>query len=102
MYTDRKVRDLEFALGDQLLLKISPMKGVMRFGKRGKLSRRYIGPFEILDRVGDVVYELALPPGLAGVHPIFHVSMLKKYYADGTYIIRQDSILLNENLTYEE
>ena len=53
------------------------MKGVMRFGKRGKLSLRYIGPFEVLKRVGEVAYELALPPGLSGVHPVFHVSVEK-------------------------
>ena len=76
-YADRKVRDMEFMEGEQVLLKVSPMKGVMRFGKRGKLSPRYIGPFEVLKRVGEVAYELALPPGLSGVHPVFHVSMLK-------------------------
>ena len=64
-YPDRKVRDLEFIEGEQVLLKVSPMKGVMRFGKRGKLSPRYIGPFEVLKRVGEVAYELALPPGLS-------------------------------------
>ena len=64
--------------GEQVLLKVSPMKGVMRFGKRGKLSPRYIGPFEVLKCVGEVAYELALPLGLSGVHPVFHVSMVKK------------------------
>ena len=88
--------------GEQVLLKVSPMKGVMRFGKRGKLSPRYIGPFEILKRVGEVSYELALPPGLSGVHPVFHVSMLKRYHGDENYIIRWDSVLLDENLSYEE
>ena len=101
-YADRKVRNLDFMEGEQVLLKVSPMKGVMRFGKRGKLSPRYIGPFEVLKRVGDVAYELALPPRLSGVHPVFHVSMLKKYHGDGNYIIRWDSILLDENLSYEE
>ena len=88
--------------GEQVLLKVAPMKGVMRFGKRGKLSQRYIGPFEVLQRVREVAYELALPPGLSGVHPQFRVSMLKKYHGDGNYIIRQDSVLLDENLSYEE
>ena len=60
----------------------------MRFGKRGKLSPRYIGPFEVLKHMGEVVYEIALPPGLSGVHPVFHVSMLKRYHGDGNYIIR--------------
>ena len=90
-YANRKVRDLDFMEGEQVLLKVSPMKGVMRFGKRGKLSLRYIGPFEVLKRVGEVAYELALPPGLSGVHPVFHVSMLKRYHGDGNYIIHWDS-----------
>ena len=88
--------------GEQVLLKVSPMKGVMRFGKRGKLSPRYIGPVEVLKQVGEVAYELALPPGLSGVHPVFHVSMLKRYHGDGNYIIRWDSVLFDDNLTYEE
>ena len=88
--------------GEKVLLKVWPINGVMRFGKRGKLSPRYIGPFEVLKRVGDVAYELALPPGLSGVNPVFHVFMLKKYHGDGKYIIRWDSILLDDNLSYEE
>ncbi|XP_059302274.1 uncharacterized protein LOC132054248 [Lycium ferocissimum] len=82
------------------------MKGVMRFGKKGKLSSRYIGryisPFEIRRRVGAVAYELALPQDLSGLHPVFHVSMLKRYHSDCSYIIRRDSGLLDENLSYEE
>ena len=88
--------------GEQVVLKVSPMKRVRRFGKRGKLSPRYIGPFDVLKRVGEVAYELALPPGLSRVHPVFHVSMLKRYHGDGNYIIRWDSVLLDENLSYEE
>ncbi|XP_059302256.1 uncharacterized protein LOC132054227 [Lycium ferocissimum] len=102
MYVDQKVRDLEFIEGEEVFLKISPMKGVIQFGKRGKLSPRYVGPFEILCRIGDVAYELALPPGLSSVHPIVHVSMLKRYHSDGSYIVRWDSVLLDENLSYEE
>ena len=74
----------------------------MRFGKRGKLSPRYIGPFEVLKRIGEVAYELALPPGLSRVHPVFHVSMFKRYHGDGNYIIRWNLVLLDENLSYEE
>ncbi|XP_059277926.1 uncharacterized protein LOC132032171 [Lycium ferocissimum] len=102
MYADRKIRDLEFMESEQVLLKVSPMKGVMLFGKRGKLCPRYIGPFEILRRVGFVGYELASPPGLLGVHIKFHVSMLKSYHSDGSYIIFWESVLLDENLSYEK
>ena len=66
------------------------------------MEARYICLFEVLKILGEVVYELALPEGLSGVHPIFHVSMLKKYHRDGNYIIRWDSVLLDENLAYEE
>ena len=89
-YAERKVRALKFMDGEQVLLKVSPMKGVMKFGKRGKLSPRYIGLFEVLKRVGEVAYELALPPALSGVHPVFHMSMLKRYHGDGNYIIHWD------------
>ncbi|XP_069143448.1 uncharacterized protein [Solanum lycopersicum] len=116
-YIDRKVRDLDFMKGEQVLLKVSPMTGVMRFGKRGKLSPRYIGLFEVLKRVGEVAYELALPPGLSGVHPESVAildregcklrsreiaSIKKKYHGDGNYIIRWNSLLLDENFSYEE
>ena len=101
-YAYRKVREIDFMEGEQVLLKVSPMKGVMRFGKRGKLSTRYISPFEFLKRVGEVAYELALPPGLSGVHPVLHVSMLKRYHGDENYIIHWDSVLLDQNLSYEE
>ena len=75
-YADVRRKDLEFAAGDFVWLKISPMKGVVQFGKRGKLSPRYIGPFEILSRVGDCPYQLALPLALSVVYNVFHVSML--------------------------
>lgn len=68
---------MSYSIGEQVLLKVSPTKGVMRFGKKGKLSPRFIGPFEILERYGEVTYKLALPPNLSVVHSMFHVSMLK-------------------------
>ena len=75
-YTDKRRRPLEFEVGDHAFLKVMAKRGVIRFGKRGKLSSRYIEPFEILKRVGTVAYQLALPPSFSGVHEVFHVSML--------------------------
>ena len=73
-------RPLEFEVGDHVFLKVMPNRGVVRFGKRGK-SPRFIGPFEILERIGVVAYRLALPPIMSGVHEVFHVSMLWKIYS---------------------
>ncbi|XP_074315529.1 uncharacterized protein LOC141651727 [Silene latifolia] len=101
-YADLKRSEIEFAVGDKVLLKVSPMKGVMRFGKRGKLSQKYIGPYEILDRIGEVAYRLALPPALARVHNIFHVSQLRKYVSDPTHVLEVETVELDENLSYEE
>jgi len=89
-------------MGEKVLLKVSSMKGIMRFGKRGKLSPRFIGPFEVLRRVGEVAYELALPPNLLGVHPIFHVSMLRKYHADQSHVLYFRTVQLDNSLGYEE
>jgi hypothetical protein len=77
-YTNKRRRPLQFEVGDHVYLKVLPMKGVKRFGVKGKLSPRYIGPFPILEKCGTVAYKLELPPSLAGVHDIFHVSQLKK------------------------
>ena len=63
-------------MGDHVFLKMMPKRGMVRFGKQGKLSSRYIGPFEVLERLGTVAYRLALPPGLSSVHAVFHISML--------------------------
>ncbi|XP_055826311.1 uncharacterized protein LOC129894671 [Solanum dulcamara] len=101
-YVDRGFRDMEFKEGEQVLLKVSPTKGVVKFGKRGKLSLRYIESFEVFKHVRDMAYELTLPLGLSGIHPVFPVSMLKKYHGDGNYIIRLDSILFDKYLSYEE
>ena len=75
-YADRRRRPLKFEVGDHVFLKMMPKRGVVRFGKLGKLASRYIEPFEILERVGTVPYQLAPPPSLSGVHEVFHVSML--------------------------
>ena len=73
-YADKRRKPLEFEVGDHVFLKVSPTKGVVRFGVRGKLNPRYIGPYDVLERIGPVAYRLALPPSLAGVHNVFHVS----------------------------
>ena len=85
-----------------MFLKVSPMKGVMRFSKKGKLAPRYIGPFEIRSRVGEVVYRLGLPPELSRIHPMFHVSMLRKYISDPSHALQPQIVELSEDLTYKE
>ncbi|XP_070003371.1 uncharacterized protein [Nicotiana sylvestris] len=87
-------------VGEWLLLRVSPMKGVMRFGKKGKLSLRLIGPFEVSRKVGKVAYELALPPSLVGVHLVFHVSMLRKYHGDPSHVLDFISVQLDKDLSY--
>jgi hypothetical protein len=77
-YANKRRRPLQFEAGDHVYLKVSLMKGVKRFGVTGKLSPRYIGPFQILEKCGKVAYKLELRPSLVGVHDIFHVSQLKK------------------------
>ncbi|KAA0047001.1 ty3-gypsy retrotransposon protein [Cucumis melo var. makuwa] len=81
-YANVRRKDLEFVVGDKVFLKVAPMRGVLRFEKKGKLSPRFVGPFEILERIGPVAYRLALPPSLSTVHDVFHVSMLRKYVPD--------------------
>lgn len=101
-YADIRRRKLEFSGGDKVFIKVAPMKGVMRFGKKGKLSPRYIGPYEILERVGDVAYRIALPPSLASVHNVFHVSMLRKYIEDPSHVLSYEPLRLNQDLSYTE
>ncbi|KAH0694961.1 hypothetical protein KY285_022058 [Solanum tuberosum] len=101
-YTDVRRRALEFEVEDWVYLKVSPMKGIMRFGKKGKLSPRYIGPYRIAKRIDNVAYELELPQELAAVHPVFHISMLKKCIGDPSLILPTESIKINDNLSYEE
>ncbi|XP_070054852.1 uncharacterized protein [Nicotiana tomentosiformis] len=88
-------------VGEKVRLKISPMKGVLRFGKKGKLSPRYIRPFEILKKIGEVAYHLALPTILSSVHPVFHVSMLRKYVGDPSHILDFSKVQLGSDLTYD-
>ena len=95
-------RPLEFEVGDHVFLKVMPKREVVRFGKRGKLSPRFIGPFEILERVGTVAYRLALPPSMSGVHEVFHVSMLRKYTPDLAHVVDWGHIEVDTDGTFEE
>jgi hypothetical protein len=101
-YADLRRRELEFEVGTKVFLKVAPMKGVMRFGRRGKLSPRYVGPFEILEKIGAVAYRLALPPNLSGIHNVFHISMLRKYVPDPTHVLESEPLQIQSNMTYEE
>ena len=86
-YADVRRRLLEFEVGDHVFLKVMPNRGVVKFGKRGKLSMRFIEPFEILERVGTIAYRLALPPSISDVHVVFHVSMLRRYTSDPAHVV---------------
>jgi transposase InsO family protein len=101
-WADAERRPLEFQAGDHVFIRISPMKGVIRFGARGKLSPRFIGPFEVLERVGEVAYRLALPPSLEAVHDVFHVSQLRKYVGDDSHVLDHTEIELRPDLSYAE
>ncbi|GKE27456.1 putative reverse transcriptase domain-containing protein, partial [Tanacetum coccineum] len=101
-YADKRRKPLEFKVGDRVLLKVSPWKGVVRFGKKGKLAPRYVGPFEIVECVGPVAYRLKLPQELSCVHDTFHVSNLKKCLAEPDVQVPLDEIEIDENLRFVE
>ncbi|KAL0546367.1 hypothetical protein IC582_016275 [Cucumis melo] len=101
-YADVRRKDLEFDVEDMVFLKVVPMKGVLRFEKKGKLSPRFVEPFEILERIGPVAYCSTLPPSFSTVHDVFYVSMLRKYVADSTHVVDFEPLQINENLSYEE
>ncbi|GJU30962.1 putative reverse transcriptase domain-containing protein [Tanacetum coccineum] len=101
-HADKRRKPLEFSVGDYVLLKVSPWKGVVRFGKKGKLAPRFIGPFEITERIGLVAYRLRLPEELNGVHDTFHVSNLKKCLADPILQVPLDEIMVDAKLNFVE
>ncbi|XP_071700181.1 uncharacterized protein [Rutidosis leptorrhynchoides] len=102
VYADKHRRSLEFVVGDNVFLKVSPWKGIRRFGLKGKLSPRYIGPFEILDQVGEVSYRLALPPQLSHVHNVFHVSQLRGYNYHPLHVVQYPFSEIRADLSYVE
>ncbi|XP_070034706.1 uncharacterized protein [Nicotiana tomentosiformis] len=101
-FSDVDRRDLEFKEYDRAFLKLSPLKGVIRFVKKGKVSLRYVGPYKIIQRIGEVAYKLELPPEMSLLHPVFHVSMLKKVVGDPLAIVPVKTIEVIEELSYED
>ncbi|GKB47011.1 putative reverse transcriptase domain-containing protein [Tanacetum coccineum] len=101
-YVDLKRKPMEFQVEDNVMLKVSPWKGVVRFGKRGKLNPRYVGPFKVLEKVGEVAYKLELPEELSRVHNTFHVSNLKKCHADEPLAVPLDGLHLDDKLHFVE
>ncbi|KAK5786502.1 hypothetical protein PVK06_041139 [Gossypium arboreum] len=101
-YADLKRRDIEYSVGDKVFLKVSPWKKILRFGQKGKLSPRFIGPYEVIERIGPVAYRLALPPELQKMHDVFHVSMLRRYRSDPSHVIMTENVEIRPDLSYEE
>ncbi|GJQ98754.1 hypothetical protein Tco_0521739 [Tanacetum coccineum] len=101
-YADLKRKPMEFQVGDKVMLKVLPWKGVVRFGKRGKLNPRYVGPFKVVEKVGEVAYKLELPEELSIVYNTFHVSNLKKCHADEPLAVPLDGLHLDDKLHFVE
>ncbi|KAJ9536006.1 hypothetical protein OSB04_un000834 [Centaurea solstitialis] len=101
-YADKRRKDIEFQVGDRVMLKVSPWKGVIHFGRKGKLSPRYIAPYKIIERIGAVAYKLELPDELSGVHNTFHVSNLRKCLAEPDAAIPLQEISVDPKLNFVE
>nr|GEY02084.1 putative reverse transcriptase domain-containing protein [Tanacetum cinerariifolium] len=101
-YADLKCKQMEFQVGDKVMLKVSPWKGVVHFGKRGKLNPRYVGPLKVLKKVGVVAYKLELPQELSRVHNTFYVSNLKKCYSDDPLVVSLEGLQLDNKLHFVE
>ena len=101
-YVDLKRKDIQYEIGEKVFLKAFPWKKIMRFGRKGKLSLRFIGQYEVIKKVGPVAYRLALPPELEKIHTVFHVSMLRRYRSDPSHVVSLEIIELCPDFTYEE
>ncbi|CAL5200892.1 unnamed protein product [Lathyrus oleraceus] len=100
-YHDKRRKSLEFQEGDHVFLRVTPITGVGRALKSKKLTPRFIGPYQILERIGEVAYRIALPPSLANLHEVFHVSQLRRYIPDPSHVVQVDDVRVRDNLTVE-
>jgi len=100
-YHDKRRKDLEFQEGDHVFFRVTPVTGVGRALKTKKLTLRFIGPYQISERIGTVAYRVGLPPHLSNLHDVFHVSQLQKYVLDPSHVIQRDDVQVRANLTVE-
>ena len=100
-YYDQRRKPLEFQVGEHVFLKVSPVTGVGRALKSKKLTPKFLGPYQILRKIGPMAYEIALPPNLSNLHPVFHVSQLRQYHPDPSHVVKADTVQVRDNLTYE-
>ena len=101
-YANQRRRPLDFQVGDKLFLRVFSTRSVMRFGKKDKLSPRFIGPYEILERIGEVAYQLALPPSIDCVHNVFHVSQFRQNLRDDSHVLELEQLTIDNTLRYKE
>ena len=101
-YADMRRKYIRYEIDEKVFLKVSPWKKVMRFGKKGKLSLRFIRPYEVIEKVGPVAYKLALPLELEKIHNVFHVSMLRRCKSNPLHVVSSETIELIPDLTYEK
>ncbi|XP_038885841.1 uncharacterized protein LOC120076137 [Benincasa hispida] len=101
-YAEKRRRELEFEIGDRVFLRLSPWKGILNFGRKGRMSLRYVGLYEIIEWIGLTAYRLALPAELSRIHDVFHVSLLRKYVLDPSHILQGQLVQLKEDLSYGE
>ena len=101
-YADLKRRDIAYEVGDKFFLKVSPWRTILQFGKKGKLSPRFIGSYQVLERIGPVAYRLVLPPELAKLHNVLHVSMLRRYLSDESHILSVQDVQVQASFSYDE
>ena len=102
LYADRKRKDIKYEVGDKVILKVSPWRKILHFGNKGKLSLRFIEPYEIFERIGPATYRLALPPQLAKLHNVFHVSMLRRYRSDESHILLVQDVQVQSDFSFDE